>query len=90
MVAMPSSIPVIPMHPEAWNALSRRDATAAGRFVFGVTTTGIYCDSRSRGYTAWWVSPLLVLTLLVGPVGLLVYLVARTGIGGANVAADPA
>ena len=43
MVAMPSSIPVIPMHPEAWNALSRRDATAAGRFVFGVTTTGIYC-----------------------------------------------
>ena len=50
----------------------------------------IYCDSRSRGYTAWWVSPLLVLTLLVGPVGLLVYLVARTGIGGANVAADPA
>jgi hypothetical protein len=50
----------------------------------------IYCDSRSRGYSAWWVSPLLVLTLLIGPVGLLVYLAARTVIGGANVAADPA
>ena len=38
----------------------------------------------------WWVSPVLVLTLLLGPVGLLVYLLARTLIGGANVAADPA
>jgi hypothetical protein len=50
----------------------------------------IYCDSRSRVYSAWWVSPLLVLTLLVGPVALLAYLVARTAIGGASVAADPA
>jgi hypothetical protein len=50
----------------------------------------IYCDSQSRVYSAWWVSPLLVLTLLVGPVGLLIYLVARTAIGGASVAADPA
>ncbi|HTV03302.1 MAG TPA: ABA4-like family protein, partial [Luteitalea sp.] len=38
----------------------------------------IYCDSRSRMYSPWWVSPILVLTLLVGPVGLLLYLVART------------
>jgi AraC family transcriptional regulator of adaptative response/methylated-DNA-[protein]-cysteine methyltransferase len=43
MNAMPSSIPVIPMHQEAWDALRRRDAAAAGRFVFGVTTTRIYC-----------------------------------------------
>ncbi len=50
----------------------------------------IYCDSRSRLYSPWWVSPVLVLTLLLGPVGLLVYLLARTLIGGANVAADPA
>ncbi len=49
----------------------------------------IYCDSRSRLYSPWWVSPTLVLTLLLGPVGLLVYLVGRTLIGGANVAADP-
>ena len=50
----------------------------------------IYCDSRSRSYSAWWVSPILVLTLLVGPVGLLIYLAARSVIGGANVASDPA
>jgi len=31
------------MHPDAWQALQQRDATAAGRFIFGVTTTGIYC-----------------------------------------------
>jgi hypothetical protein len=45
----------------------------------------IYNDSRSRGYSAWWVSPVLVLTLLVGPIGLLVYLTARTLIGGTDV-----
>ena len=50
----------------------------------------IYNDSRGRQYSAWWVSPILVLTLLVGPVGLLLYLAARTVIGGANVVADPA
>ena len=27
----------------AWNAVRNRDASTAGRFVFGVTTTGIYC-----------------------------------------------
>ena len=50
----------------------------------------IYCDGRSRSYSAWWVSPILVLTLLIGPVGLLIYLAARSVIGGANVASDPA
>lgn len=50
----------------------------------------IYNDSRSRGYSALWVSPILVLTLLLGPVGLLVYLTARTLIGGGDVAIDPA
>jgi hypothetical protein len=50
----------------------------------------IYCDSRSRGYSPLWVSPVLVTTLLVGPVGLLIYLVARASIGGANVVSDPA
>ena len=50
----------------------------------------IYCDSRSRSYSPWWVSPLLVLTLLIGPVGLLTYLAARSVIGGGNVASDPA
>jgi AraC family transcriptional regulator of adaptative response/methylated-DNA-[protein]-cysteine methyltransferase len=27
----------------AWNAVENRDGSLAGRFVFGVTTTGIYC-----------------------------------------------
>jgi hypothetical protein len=49
----------------------------------------IYLDSRSRSYSAWGVSPILVLTLLIGPVGLLMYLGARSVIGGANVASDP-
>jgi len=50
----------------------------------------IYRDSRARQYSVWWVSPILALTLLLGPVGLLLYLVARTLIGGAHVVADPA
>ena len=50
----------------------------------------IYNDSSSRRYSVWWVSPVLVLTLLVGPVGLLLYLGARTVMGGADVASDPA
>ncbi len=41
----------IPIHPplpvpgehEAWEAVCRRDASATGRFVFGVTTTGVFC-----------------------------------------------
>lgn len=49
----------------------------------------IYCDSRSRQYSPFWVSPVLVLTLLLCPIGLLAYLTARTVIGGANVVDDP-
>jgi len=37
----------------------------------------IYLDSRERGLTAWWVSPVLLLTLLFGPAGLLSYLAVR-------------
>jgi hypothetical protein len=37
----------------------------------------IYLDARARGLSAWLVSPLLVLTLLLGPLGLLTYLVVR-------------
>ena len=50
----------------------------------------IYCDGRARRYSSWWVSPILVATLLVGPIGLLIYLAARTVIGGASVVSDPA
>jgi hypothetical protein len=50
----------------------------------------MYLESRRRQYSPWWVSPILVLTLFVGPIGLLIYLVVRTVIGGGDVASDPA
>lgn len=49
----------------------------------------IYCDSRSRQYAPFWVSPVLILTLLLCPIGLITYLAVRTLIGGANVVDDP-
>lgn len=36
-----------------------------------------YLDSRSRSFTAWLVSPILLLALMFGPLGLLLYLAAR-------------
>ncbi len=41
-----------------------------GRFV--------YLDGRARGLSSWVLSPLLVLTLMLGPLGLLSYLMVRT------------
>jgi hypothetical protein len=38
----------------------------------------IYLDSRERQISAWWVSPALVLTLMMGPVGWLLYLALRS------------
>ncbi len=40
-----------------------------------------YLDSRQRGITAWLVSPLLLLILMVGPLGLLLYLIVRLFFG---------
>lgn len=40
----------------------------------------IYNDSRDRRYSALWVSPVLLLTLLVGPIGFLSYLTVRTAL----------
>lgn len=36
-----------------------------------------YLDARERGLSAWIVSPLLALVLLLGPLGFLLYLLAR-------------
>jgi Domain of unknown function (DUF4281) len=36
-----------------------------------------YLDSRERGILAWWVSPTLFFVLMVGPLGLLLYLGVR-------------
>lgn len=41
----------------------------------------IYLDARQRNVSAWWVSPTLFLTLMVGPVGLIAYLVVRAFCG---------
>lgn len=38
----------------------------------------VFLDARARGLSPWMISPLLVLTLLFGPLGLLGYLVLRS------------
>ena len=38
----------------------------------------IYLDSRTHKITAWLVSPILYLVLMIGPVGLLGYLIVRS------------
>jgi hypothetical protein len=37
----------------------------------------VYLDARARGMTPWITSPLLFLTLMLGPAGLLAYLLVR-------------
>jgi hypothetical protein len=49
----------------------------------------VYLDSRQRGMTAWLVSPILFLVLMVGPLGLLIYLAVRLLFRG-NVQPSPA
>jgi hypothetical protein len=41
----------------------------------------IYLDSRSRRISAWLVSPTLFFTLMLGPLGLLIYLIVRRLVG---------
>jgi Domain of unknown function (DUF4281) len=43
------------------------------------TARWMYLDARARALSAWMVSPLLLLTLLLGPLGLGAYLVVRAG-----------
>jgi hypothetical protein len=37
----------------------------------------IYLDSQERGVRAWLMAPILFLTLMLGPVGFLLYLIMR-------------
>lgn len=46
----------------------------------------VYLDARERGLSAWLVSPLLVLVLMVGPLGLAAYLGLRALTGQRRVA----
>jgi len=41
----------------------------------------VYLDSRVRRITAWLVSPVLLLVFMLGPLGLLVYLIVRSLLG---------
>ncbi len=38
----------------------------------------LYLDSRERGLSPWLVSPVLLLTLMLAPIGFLVYLLVRS------------
>ena len=38
----------------------------------------IYLESRKLGLSAWLVSPILFLTLMLGPIGFLLYLILRS------------
>lgn len=46
----------------------------------------VYLDARERGTSPWLVSPVLVLVLMVGPLGLAAYLGLRTLAGQGRVA----
>jgi hypothetical protein len=47
----------------------------------------VYLDARARGITPWLTSPLLFLTLMLGPAGLLGHLLVRGRYRGATSAA---
>jgi hypothetical protein len=38
-----------------------------------------YLDSQKRGISAWLMAPVLYFTLMLGPIGFLLYLLARAG-----------
>ena len=40
----------------------------------------VYVDGRSRNISAWLISPILFMVLMLGPVGFLLYLVMRTAV----------
>jgi hypothetical protein len=49
----------------------------------------IYLDGRRRNIGAWFMTPVLFLTLLLGPLGFLLYLGLRTLLGRADSADSP-
>ncbi len=85
---------VIPIFPEVWAGVSNPTlasiaallSTPAGAMLGWVhflafdlfVARWAYLDSRERRISAWLVSPILVLVLMVGPLGFLLYLGLRT------------
>jgi len=84
---------VIPRLAEVWQAVSRPELSGIAALLgspVGATIAWlhflafdlfvgrwIYLDSRERGITAWVMAPVLLLTLMLGPCGFLLYLIAR-------------
>ncbi len=87
---------VLPRLPEIFPVVARPElasvaallATPAGATIAWVHFLAfdylvgrwIYLDARARGLSAWLSGPLLLLTLLLGPLGLLVYLAVRASL----------
>ncbi len=84
---------VIPRFAEVWQAVSRPELAGIAallgspvgamigwlHFLAFDLFVGrwIYLDSREHGITAWVMAPVLFLTLMLGPCGFLLYLIAR-------------
>jgi len=84
---------VIPRFAEVWQAVSSPELSGVAALLgspVGATIgwlhflafdlfvgRWIYLDSRERGVPAWVTAPALLLTLMLGPCGFLLYLIAR-------------
>jgi apolipoprotein N-acyltransferase len=84
---------VIPRFVEVWRAVSKPELNTVAALLGspeGATIAWlhflafdlfvgrwIYLDSRERGVSAWLMAPVLYLTLMLGPCGLLLYLLLR-------------
>jgi Domain of unknown function (DUF4281) len=88
---------VIPRFAEIWQAVSSPElpgiaallATPLGAMIGWLHFLAfdlfvgrwIYLESRKRRITAWIISPVLFLTLMLGPCGFLLYLIVRRASG---------
>jgi len=87
---------VVPRLSEIWPAVTRPTLTGivallgspAGATIAWVHFLAfdlfvgrwIYLDARERGIGAWLISPILFLTLMIGPAGFLLYLIVRSAV----------
>jgi hypothetical protein len=88
---------VIPRFVEIWQAVSNPELAGIAALLgspAGATIAWmhflafdlfvgrwVYLDSRERGITAWVMAPVLLLTLMLGPCGFLLYLIVRRAKG---------
>jgi hypothetical protein len=88
---------VIPRFAEVWQAVSNPELSGIVALLgspVGATIAWlhflafdlfvgrwIYLDGRERGITSWVMAPALFLTLMMGPCGFLLYLIARRARG---------